>query len=823
MGRVRIATVVFFTLAACEGTELAARTPLRGQTAVPGQSLLQGQGQSLMQGRDALLGQSVRRTQDGIQTRSTVVTGVDVPKIAGAPDLGQVARALTLGFAGSSDHGPETAMGGPTPTGHALPGFASVSGFIQRLPVDGRPAIHETTVYLGYDRQALHVVFAAADATPSAIRARMAPRENIGGDDFVTLMLDTDADGRRAYAFRSNPRGIQWDALFTEGQGFDVSFDAVWESEGRVTDWGYLVRMEIPFKSLRFEPGDVQRWGVVLSRQLARDSREDTTWPRVSSAVEGTLTQSAPLTGLRNISPGRNLQAIPYTTYRAFRALDRRAPEGPRFVTDAADVSVGGDFKAVIRDRFVLDLTANPDFSQVESDQPQITVNQRFEVFFPERRPFFTENADYFRTPLNLFFSRRILDPQMGVRFTGKAGGWGIGTLVIDDQAPGKLASPGSGLEGSRAWTASARVTRDVFGHSTIGAMYAGRELDSTYNRTAGLDGRFRLNSHWTLSGQVATSSTADSQGTVTTAPAYTASVSRSDRRLFFFTGFTDVHPDFETRLGFVPRVDIRRLSHFSSFFWRPEDGVLTSWGPELFARAVWDHDGQLLDELLEGSLEWNFVSNTGFEANVRKATERLRPQDHTSLETTRAYDMSLVDLEFRTSLLHWLTVNGNFGWGHQTNFSPAEGAEPETGDWMRLNGTVSFRPATQLRIDNTVIWSRLDDPLTGGRIFNDWILRTRWNWQWSRELSVRAILQYEDRATDSQLTSLLARRNVNADLLLTYRLNPWTAVYAGVNGNAQNIALVEAPDRERELRRTNGLHNDARQFFLKVSYLVRF
>ena len=170
-------------------------------------------------------------------------------------------------------------------------------------------------------------MFLATDADPAAIRARMMPRENIGGDDFVTVMLDTDDDGRRAYEFRSNPRGVQWDALFTEGQGSDTSFDAVWESEGQVTEWGYVVRMEIPFLSLRFEPTEVQRWQIVLSRRLARDSQEDTYWPRVSARVEGTLTQSATLTGLEGISPGRNLQAIPYTTFRAFRALDRR-PSG---------------------------------------------------------------------------------------------------------------------------------------------------------------------------------------------------------------------------------------------------------------------------------------------------------------------------------------------------------------------------------------------------------------------------------------------------------------------------------------------------------------
>jgi hypothetical protein len=266
----------------------------------------------------------------------------------------------------------------------------------------------------------------------------------------------------------------------------------------------------------------------------------------------------------------------------------------------------------------------------------------------------------------------------------------------------------------------------------------------------------------------------------------------------------------------------MRRLSQFSSFYFRPPQGALTSWGPELGWEALWDHDGQLLDEEIEGSLEWNFVNDTGFEVNYTRATERLRPEDHPAISEVRKYDVSNWDLEFRTSAWEWLSVDGDFGWGHQTNFYPTDGRQPETGDWMRLGTSIDLRPLTQLRIDNQVIWSRLDDPATGGRIFNDWILRTRMNWQWNRELSVRAILQYEDRTADSQLTSTPSRRNLNADFLLTYRLTPWTAVYVGVNSNAQNHELVDPRGGGRELRRTGALHNDARQFFVKLSYLLR-
>ena len=724
-------------------------------------------------------------------------------RVAQAPEIDAITDAIRNGL--------------PIP----LDGYARVTGFIQQVPSDGAAATQSTEVYVGYDDRAFYAVFVASDTEPDRVRARMAPRERIGSDDFVTLMLDTDADGRRAYVFRANPRGIQWDALLTEGQGFDTSFDAVWESRAALTGRGYVVSLEIPFMSLRFPPPAARAWGIVLSRDIPRDQGEVAYWPRVSSEVQGTLTQSARLTGLADISPGRNVQIIPYTNGRTFRALDSRAPGGPVY-NERSELDIGADVKAVFDDRFVLDLTANPDFSQVESDQPQVTVNQRFELFFPERRPFFTENADYFRTPINVLFTRRIADPQLGTRFTGKAGGWSLGGLLIDDLAPGKLAAPNSPLEGARAWFGVARVNRDLGEFSRLGAIYAGRELSGATNHVGGVDGRVRFDDHWSASGQfVASRTSADGDESIW-GQAASASVSRSGRQFSYFGNYTDISPDFEARAGFIPRVDQRRMSHFASYFFRPEK-TLISWGPEVFFVRLWDHSGQLLDEVSEASLEWNFVGGSNIEVNYRIATDRLRPEDHPSLDEIRDYDVGFWDIEYGTSYLDWLQVGGNYRFGSQINLRPIDGSEPEEADWRQLNLGLSVIPGRQLRIDNTVLWTTLDDPLAGGRIFTDRILRTRWNWQFTRELSVRAILQYDHTTTDPSLTTLETNENLNADLLVTYRANPWTAVYVGANVNGRNIDLVDMPGMERELIRTDGMNRDAHQVFIKVSYLLRF
>jgi hypothetical protein len=201
---------------------------------------------------------------------------------------------------------------------------------------------------------------------------------------------------------------------------------------------------------------------------------EFTTWPHMSSRVEGRLNQAATATGIENISPGRNFQLIPYGAFRSFRALDERDEDRPQFVREKGELDGGLDAKFVLKDSLVLDLTVNPDFSQVESDQPQVTVNQRFEVFFPEKRPFFLENANFFETPINLVFTRRIADPQFGARLTGKMGPYTLGAMVIDDQSPGRQVPDDDPLQDKRALFGIFRVSRDIFQQSNLGFIFTG-------------------------------------------------------------------------------------------------------------------------------------------------------------------------------------------------------------------------------------------------------------------------------------------------------------------------------------------------------------
>jgi len=699
-----------------------------------------------------------------------------------------------------------------------------VTDFRQRLPRDGEPVSQRTDAYLGYDDRNLYAVFVNFDEEPDQIRARMTPREKFGGDDKVDLFLDTFHDERRAYVFTCNALGVQMDGRWIEsntGGNFDPSFNAVWHSRSKITDRGYVVWMEIPFKSLRFPPVADQEWGIVLVRWIPRNN-ESSFWPRATTRIEGRLNQGATLLGIRNIPPGRSIQLIPYAFLRSFRALDTRNPEQVAFAHKAGEPDAGMDAKFVIANRFALDGALNPDFSQVESDEPQITVNRRFEVFFPERRPFFLENADFFQTPITLFFSRRIADPQFGVRLTGKEGPYAIGTLVADDQAPGEIVLPDNPLSGSRAGFGVIRVNRDIFRESTVGILYTDREYEGGHNRVGGVDSRFKLNPNWIAKLQAATSSTRFLDGTTQAGPAYFASLRREGRQFIQTTEYADFSPGFRTEAGFVSRTDIRSVSHESQYRFRPEGNHLISWGPTVEAQGIWDHSGTRLDWQVEAGLDWEFNRQTTFGFSLTPGRERLRPQDFHGLGENRDYSRREHRFFFSSQYIPEVNLQAEYSFGKEINLAPVAGAFPEVADATEAELVLTLRPNSQLRNDNTYIFSRLINAGSGASIFNNHIYRSKWNWQFNRELALRVILQYDTVLANQLLTSLGTRKNFNADFLVTYLLNPWTALYVGYNSNLRNVALVPL-GFGRGLATSDDFLQDSRQFFVKFSYLFQY
>jgi hypothetical protein len=783
------------------------------------------------------------------------------------------------------------------PQGEIAKRMAKVTGFTQRNPHDGEPVSEKTEAYLGYDQKNLYAVFVCFD-NPKEVRARLSRREDVYDDDDVEIMLDTFHDRRRAYAFQTTPLGIQWDAIWTEASReeqtaghFDTSFDTVWDSKGKLTSRGFVVLISIPFKSLRFSADKLQQWGVILYRGIVRKN-EDAFWPRITYRLEGRLGQAATLNGLEGISPGRDIELIPYSLLRGYRALNTLDPNNPYFQKATAQGQPGMDGKFVFKDHFTLDLTANPDFSQVESEDPQITVNQRYAVYFPEKRPFFLENEDFFRTPMDLFFTRNIGDPSAGVRLTGKDGPYSVGLMTTDDRSPGLAVPNYFPLSDVRSYFTIARVSRDIFRQSSVGALYTDWECPSTgeHNRVGGVDTRLKLNPNWTLDGQAVTSSS-DINGNFYS-PSYSSSNCEAnafpfssgnqgngnhyagpaervelhrDGLHFTYDGiYNDISPGFVSIPGFINRVDIRETNQEVDYRFRPRKGWIVDWGPSLIARYDFDHTGLRLDTdyspyfVIQGRGQ-TLIAIHPYE----EFRERLRPQDFCfygfgscpnnpspppyAPYPNQDYHERMSGASFQTGYFKKATILASYTWGDGVNFV-AQPATPDPYGHPYLarediaQASLTLRPMQPLKIENTYLFERLrandstalfvqsQFPGAGRSIFNDHILRSKWNWQFTPKLSLRLILQYNallagTPGVGSPYAYLPTQRQFNADFLVTYLVHPGTAVYVGYNSDLQNLAIIPgAPPVPSYVTNTaHGYMNDSRQFFVKVSYLFRF
>ena len=695
-----------------------------------------------------------------------------------------------------------------------------ITGFRQREPGDGDPVTQETSAYLFYDDANLYVVFVCHD-TPAKIRGRLAPREDIEEDDQVSMYLDTFHDGRHAYVFSSNPRGVQEDAILTEGTeteggdgATDKSFDTLWRSEGRITSDGYIVEMAIPFKSLRFAEGPGHTWGIALARTISRYN-ETAFWPYITERLPGFVRQLATLEGLQGISAGHNVQLIPYITTAASRILD----DSPALRTTTTNRG-GFDAKVVLPKMLTLDIAVNPDFSEVESNDPQVLTNQRFEVFFPEKRPLFTENAGYFRTPLNLFYSRRIADPSVGARLTGKAGSWVIGAVAANDRAP-ESPSDTSLPSMARADIGAFRLQREVGAQSNVGLFVTSSDIGDASNRVVSFDGRVSLTPTWVATGQVAHSVDRAFTGERSSGNAVLGTLEHGGRHFSYSASYTDLDPLFRAPLGFIQRVDIRDVEQSAAYLWRPNRGGLVSLGPSASASLVADHRGRTQDWVVSPTFAATFAGAAQLRAAWIRARERFEGIDFEKHATSGSVS---------TAWLRWMTLYAFVSDGVGVNYYPAPGLAPFLAHTRDMTFTATFRPTTRIRFDETYIFSGLATRPRRGSVertathtmLETRLVRSRANVQFTSRWSLRAIVDYNVVASDTSLVRQDGSKDLTLDLLVRWLLHPGTAVYVGYTDRYENEKLLDTfpPILQRTSSPT---FPSARQLFVKVSYQWRF
>ncbi|MCY4601505.1 MAG: DUF5916 domain-containing protein [Acidobacteria bacterium] len=704
---------------------------------------------------------------------------------------------------------------------------AFLDEFVQRQPLDGAPATEATEVYIAYDSANIYIGAHVYYSQPNMIRANRADRDRPIADDAFLVYFDPFLDQQRAYVFGVNGYGVQSDSIMNSrggggglggrGGGFggartgpggaprgDFSWDALYETAGQLVDDGYVIEMAIPFKSLRYpqRTGNApHRWGFQIARTV-RGKDESVVWSPVSRSVAGFLTQMGVIEGMTGLSTSRNLELLPTFTAFRFGSLDT-ATGG--FADRDIEPEGGMNIKYGVTSDLTADVTFNPDFSQIESDQPQIEVNQRFDLFFPELRPFFLEGAEIFqfRGPVNLVHTRTITNPRYGAKLTGKAGNTTIGVMYADDDVTGALADPGDAAFGSTARTFVGRVRYDLYAESFVGAIFTDRQRADGHNRVAGIDSNFRLGDTHSFGIRAVGSEDVQGDGTKTTGYLINASLQKQGRNVTYALGWYDLSPDFNTEVGFLERTDQRWVLGMFSYRWWPE-AWLINWGPRFTYSRNHNFNGVLEDESADARLEFEFARNITLNATGSRALERFGGVDFWK---TRFNSFVTVSASRR------IAVGLGIDRGDQIFFDPDNPYLGADAGWIVF---LNARLFDRLQSNVNIITNRFTDPARGGaQVFDVKIARALTTFQFTERFLIRNITEYN---------SLDKKLGLNA--LFTYRINAGTVFYAGYDDRYRRAnqidldlnadGLLERPWMSTEFRREN------RAIFVKFQYLFR-
>jgi hypothetical protein len=721
-----------------------------------------------------------------------------------------------------------------TPASRAGRAMQQLTGFIQQDPQDGAPVSEETSAYMGYSSHDLYLAFVCHDRNPSLIRGHMVPRDEIDDDDKVEVTLDTFDDHRRGLLFQTNPLGVQADATWTEGNSQpDYSFDTVWDTWGQRTSFGYVTLMRIPFQSLRFRHADEdqpQVWGLVLRRWISH-ATERAYWPRISREVAGRLTQDAPIQGFTNVERGHNIQLIPYILGQSYRKLDDRNPQAPTFDQKLAQGTAGIDAKAVLHDSLVVDATLNPDFSQVNVNDPA-SPNQRFQPYFYEQRPFFIENASYFATPINLFYTLNIVSPQVGARLSGKQGPWALGMLATDDRSPGQAVAPGDSAYNSRAHFYVSRIARDIGPFSSAGVLFTDREYKNTFNRLGGGDFRYQFHKQWTLTGQAVTSATRNADNSTQSGNSYKGNISFSGQHLFASSTYNDTSKTFVDAVGFFRRPDIRETYTSLSYTWRPSGRYLLAHGPGVYVEQDWDHTGLGLDSIAHFSYGFHFNRNTNITPFLNVSNDRLRPSDYSTLTSNVEHRSQVAGLSVSSSPFTQLAFSVSGYEGQTVNYNPPANQPPNPVNIQSVNINIEVKPFTNLDLQNRYEFDRFRNPGSDLIAYDNNLIISRWNLQLDRSLAVRLVGVYESTLPNAAFTANQNTKDLFANALISYVPHPGTAIYLGYSSNSANLDPALCTRLEDGTCNPSGsflnhsgdnLISTSSTVYLKLSYLLRF
>jgi len=696
--------------------------------------------------------------------------------------------------------------------------------FAEHNPGDQtRPPV-DTRALMTYDDDALYVAWICTD-DPTTVRATMAERDNIWMDDYVILALDTFADQVWAFEIAANPYGVQGDLLWSSNGGEDMGYDLIFETAGDVNDEGWIVEMRIPWSSLRFPNSDGQTFRVDFWRNHPREVRGQYSWAAYDRDDPCWPCQWGTVHGISDVEPGKGLEIMPaVVATQAGRRLGTGNEGGDSQDTDGWEnddpkSALSLTAKYAVSSSFTLDGTFNPDFSQVEADAAQIDVNSTFSLSFPERRPFFQEGSDLFRTWFNAVYTRSINDPTFAVKVTGRPGSTNVAYLMArDEHTPVVLPFEESSgfVQAGRSVSNILRVRHSLGDQAHLGVLTTDRHLDDGGSgRVMGVDARVRLNKGWQLESQILSSHTdepdapdltSDLEGETFDGGRHTsvfdgetfwghavyASLEYNDRSKSFDIDYWERNPTFRADNGFEPSNDSRQVSVSTGRALYFDESKWLNWiRPQVNLGRKWNFRDQKKDE-------WAWAGVAGslkkMQAQAQISYMHSNERFHGS-----AYD-GIYSLEANLQMVpsSWFQFGGYASTGHRiARFAHT------MGDEQRLGGWATFKPFDRLVINNNLDLAQSKDLSTGEVFFDGYILRTRLQLQLNREFAARIVLQYNDFAGSWE-----------ADPLLTYRLNPFSIFYVG---STRDYVDLTGDDGGVE-----GWRLTDRQYFLKFQYLFQ-
>ncbi len=726
---------------------------------------------------------------------------------------------------------------------------ALLTGFSQYAPVDGRSAEDSTEILVWYSSTAIHFGVRAF-AKPGTVHATLADRDKIFSDDYIGIFLATFNDKRQASVFAVNPLGIQGDGTAVEtiqnGGGFgglsasrpqtDISPDYIFESKGRLTEFGFQVEIRIPFKSLKYQSVDPQTWGLNIIRRVQSSGHEDS-WAPTLRAAASYLGQIGSLNGLTDLRRGLVLDLNPFVTGHSNGASASGA-----YSYDTQRPSLGANVRWGISNNLTLNGTIKPDFAEVESDAGQIQSDPRVALFFPEKRPFFLDGIEQFSTPNSLIYTRRIAEPVVAAKFTGKVAGTSVAMLSgVDD--------PELSVTGRYNPVYNiVRVSRDLGGASKAGFVYTDKVDGGQSNRVAGVDGRFVFGKIYSAQLQLAASKTVAPGFPGGVAPLWQAIFARSGRTFGLRYSINAIDEKFRASSGFISRAGVANGALDHSLTWYGADNsLIQSISEDVVLNPTWQYRS-LVNGRSWQDKKLHFNTNATLRGGWQVGASVLLESfgfDHglyDSYAIGRATTSGVQFVPF-TGVAHLKNVDYlvNIGspqfkrfdfhifylWGRDENFF--EWASSDIG-WLTLAG--NWRPTDKLRVNgtyNTTFYNRHTD---GSLVGDSKIPRVKVEYQLARPLFVRLVGEYDatfqdDLRDDSRSGDPLYRRNrdgtytrlaafrdnqFRADALIAFQPIPGTVFFAGYGSTLTEV----------EQLRFKGLQRQRDAFFVKASYLFR-